>query len=629
MEFVFLKLLNMSIAAGWLILAVAAARLLLKRVPKWIACVLWGIVGIRLICPFSPESIFSLIPSAETISPEAVQYGENPVINSGITMINSSLNSVISGSFVPAPGDSVNPLHVWTAAAGFLWVLGLTTMLAYALISYLRLRHRLREGVLLRENIWVCDAVSSPFILGIIRPRIYLSSSMEAEAADYVIAHEMAHLKRRDYWWKPLGYVLLAVYWFNPLCWLAYILFCRDIEFACDEKAIKDMDMRERKAYSGALLSCNVQKRLVTACPLAFGEVGVKDRVKSVLNYRKPGFWVIIPGIGVAAVVAVCFLTNPITSGKLADDHAEPEDSFVEQYGKEQQGNSFDGNHLEIQNTEDGQDTNMQDTGSQSGNGLDNDMKEVSSQSGNGLGNDMKETGSQAGSNQGSDMQEGSQDNKSMTAEDAICKAILEHNASAHPEEYDLACCSFAALETLYGTPVPGSTTYTRAYYGWALYQEYKITEDGIKMVAGSHVPIKLSLDSNEEGYTLTEYWEPRDGSYFVSDIREECPSHIAEDMLDSQKFVLEQMQDCYHQAVQFSGLDTTAVIDKLLDTICSGPLTSSNPYDYIEAHFLEYRELTYYGEYSARYREERLASGALQGLEAAIMDIVCSPEPF
>lgn len=615
MEFVFLKLLNMSIAAGWLILAVAAVRRLLKRIPKWMACALWGIVAIRLICPFSPESIFSLIPSAETISPEAIQYGENPVINSGITMISSSLNSVISGSFVPAPGDSVNPLHVWTAAAGFLWVLGLTVMLAYTMISYLRLRHRLREGVLLRENIWVCDAVSSPFILGIIRPRIYLSSSMEAEAADYVIAHERAHLKRRDCWWKPLGYVLLAVYWFNPLCWLAYILFCRDIEFACDEKAVKDMDMRERKAYSGALLSCNVQKRLVTACPLAFGEVGVKDRVKSVLNYRKPGFWVIILGIGVAAVVAVCFLTNPITSGKPKDNHAEPGDLFVEQYGKDQQGNSLSGSSSEIQNREDGEDADAQGTDSQSGNDQ---------------GNDMKETGSQAGSNQGSDMQEtGSQDNKSMTAEEAICKAILEHNISAHPEEYNLACCSFVALETLCGAPVPESTTYKSTYYGWALYQEYKITEAGIELVAGSHVPVKLSFDSNDEGYVLTEYWEPRDGSYFVSDIREKCPSHIAEDMLDSQKFIMEQMQDCYHQAVQFSCLDTTAVIDKLLDTVCSGPLTSSNPYDYIEAHSLEYRELLYYGEYTARYREEHLASGTLQGLEAEIMNIICSPEQF
>lgn len=587
MEFVFLKLLNMSIAAGWLILAVAAVRLLLKRVPKWMACALWGIVAIRLICPFSPESIFSLIPSAETISPEAVQYGENPIISSG--------NSVISGYFVPAPGDSVNPLHVWTAAAGFLWALGLMAMLTYALISYLRLRHSLREGVPLRENIWVCDAVSSPFILGIIRPRIYLSSSMEKEVADYVIAHEMAHLKRRDCWWKPLGYVLLAVYWFNPLCWLAYILFCRDIEFACDEKAVKDMDMRERKAYSGALLSCNVQKKLVTACPLAFGEVGVKDRVKSVLNYRKPGFWVIILGIGVAIVVAVCFLTNPITSGNPMDNYAEPEDSFVEQYGKDQQGNSLSGSSSEIQNGEDGEDADAQGTDSQDGNTQDI----------------------------------GSRDNMIMTAEEAICKAILEHNVSAHPEEYDLACCSFVALETLCGAPVPESTTYKSTYYGWALYQEYKITEAGIEMVAGSHVPVKLSFDSNEEGYVLTEYWEPGDGSYFVSDIREKCPSHIVEDMLDSQKFIMEQMQDCYHQAVQFSCLDTTAVIDKLLDTVCSGPLTSSNPYDYIEAHSLEYRELLYYGEYTARYREERLASGTLQGLEAEIMNIICSPEQF
>lgn len=312
MDAVFINLLNRSIAASWLILAVILLRVLLKKAPKWIRCILWGIVAVRLVCPFSFESILSLIPSAETINPDIVRYSPKPAIGSGVPIMNHSMNPIISGSFAPAAGASANPLYIWMHIAGIIWLIGLSCLLCYALISFLRLRRKVSEAVLLRDNIWVADMVKSPFILGVIFPQIYLSSSTEESRIDPILAHEQAHIKRKDQWWKLLGHMLLAVYWFNPLSWAAYHLFCRDIELACDEKVICELDEAGKKLYSDALLSCSMQRRAVMACPLAFGEIAVKDRIKSVLNYKKTSFGFLLVSIAICIGVAVCFLTNPV-----------------------------------------------------------------------------------------------------------------------------------------------------------------------------------------------------------------------------------------------------------------------------------------------------------------------------
>lgn len=313
MSGIFLKLLNLSISASWLVLVVLALRLVLKRAPKWVNVLLWGMVALRLVLPFSIESALSLIPSAETVSPEVVRFDPAPTITSGVTIIDNAVNPSLSESFAAAPLASVNPLYVWTYLAGWVWLLGLAAMLLYALVSYLRLRRRVSASIPLRENIYVCDEVPSPFILGIVRPRIYLPSALDEAQRGSVLSHERAHLARRDHWWKPLGYVLLAVYWFNPLLWLAYTLLCRDIELACDERVLRGMDAGQVKAYSSTLLACSVPRRMIAACPLAFGEVGVGARVKNALRYKKPAFWVVAASVAVCVVVAVCFLTNPLT----------------------------------------------------------------------------------------------------------------------------------------------------------------------------------------------------------------------------------------------------------------------------------------------------------------------------
>ena len=313
MAAVFLKLLNLSISASWLVLAVLVLRLVSKRSPKWMNVLLWGIVALRLVLPFSIESALSLIPSAETVSPAAVQFDPAPTITSGVSVIDNAVNPSLSEHFSAVPTASVNPLYVWTEIAGWMWLIGLGAMLLYALVSYLRLRRRVSVSLPVQDHIYLCDAISSPFILGVVKPHIYLPSGLDEVQRQNVLSHEQAHLARRDHWWKPLGFALLAVYWFNPVLWLAYTLLCRDIELACDERVIRTMDESAVKTYSTVLLACSMPRKAVITCPLAFGEVGVKERVKNALHYKKPAFWVVAASVTVCIVVAVCFLTNPPT----------------------------------------------------------------------------------------------------------------------------------------------------------------------------------------------------------------------------------------------------------------------------------------------------------------------------
>lgn len=314
MSELFLKTLNMSISASWVVLAVIVFRFVLKKAPRWVNVLLWGMVAVRLVCPFSIESVFCLVPSANTL-PQEVISGPSFEVQTGVAIVDNPINNYLDDRYfegVTVPAN--NGFHVMMVLS-MIWLLGMAGMLAYTAISYFRLHRKVETAVLLRENMFQSEQVGSPFVLGIIKPRIYLPFNIEAITLEHVIAHEQAHIKRFDHWWKPLGFLLLTIHWFNPLLWLAYVLLCRDIELACDEKVIKNLNHEEKADYSRALLTCSlntgINRRMISACPLAFGEVSVKDRVKSVLNYKKPGFWMIVLAVVACVVVAVCFLTNP------------------------------------------------------------------------------------------------------------------------------------------------------------------------------------------------------------------------------------------------------------------------------------------------------------------------------
>lgn len=310
MDDVFLKLVNLSISASWLILAVLVLRVVLKKAPKWVMPLLWGVVALRLVCLFSIESALSLIPSAETIPSEIVTETREPVLYEQATLDIVTNPTLPSAAEVPV-GVSRQQAQVDFNIYSILWLAGMAALLVHALVSAGKLKRKLATAILLRDNIYESEFVDSPFVFGVVKPNIYLPMHMDEGTAAYVIAHERAHLARRDHWWKVLGYLVLALHWFNPLVWVAYILFCRDIELACDEKVVKGLDGAARADYSQALLSCAAPKRAVAACPLAFGEGNIKMRVKSALHYRKPAFWVAAAAVLAVVIVAVCFLTNP------------------------------------------------------------------------------------------------------------------------------------------------------------------------------------------------------------------------------------------------------------------------------------------------------------------------------
>lgn len=310
MDDVFLKLVNLSISASWLILAVLVLRVVLKKAPKWVMPLLWGVVALRLVCLFSIESALSLIPSAETIPTEIVTETRESVLYEQATLDIVTNPTLPSAAEVPV-GVSRQQAQVDFNIYSVLWLAGMAALLVHALVSAGKLKKKLATAILLRDNIYESEFVDSPFVFGVIKPKIYLPMHMDEGTAAHVIAHERAHLARRDHWWKVLGYLVLALHWFNPLVWAAYILFCRDIELACDEKVVKGLDGAARADYSQALLSCAAPRRAVAACPLAFGEGNIKTRVKSALHYKKPAFWVAAAAVLAVVIVAVCFLTNP------------------------------------------------------------------------------------------------------------------------------------------------------------------------------------------------------------------------------------------------------------------------------------------------------------------------------
>lgn len=461
----FLSFVNRSITAGWLILPVLCLRWCLRNFrSKDLICILWGLVGLRLALPFSLPTPFSLVPSAQTI-PTDIIYASSPAIDTGLSTLNQAVNPMLSASFSPDPAASTNPLQILLALAGLIWVIGIALFALYALISLLCLRHRLAEAVPVSENVWVCDHIASPFLLGLIHPHIYLPSSLDSQTAASVIAHEHAHLTRRDPIWKSIGFVLLALYWFHPLVWVAYVLFCQDMELACDARATRDFSPAERKTYAEALLACSLPYAGRSFCPLAFGEIGVKSRIRALMQGKKPSRLLVILTACVIVALAVCFLTDPVPS-----DPSESSTSAL------------------------------------------------------------------------------------ALTDEVISDVILTHY-NAHSTE-DLLCTeSHIPLLTTYRQNDDGSLKVTA--YLMVLYLELARDGDWFHEQSGSHIPTALTFHVQPDGScTLTEYWEPDDGSLYAPEVRTRFPEDIAERALDTQRYIDEQMKTCYDQAIAYWGLE-------------------------------------------------------------------------
>lgn len=546
MEAMFLQLVNLSMTAGWLVLAVLALRLLLRRAPKSILCAMWGLVGLRLLCPVSIESPLSLIPSVQTL-PETALTAAQPEIYSGVAVIDRVVNPVLANALTAAPGDSVNPTQILAAVLPWIWLCGMVGMLGYALFTTLRLRRRVSTAVLREKGVKESEFVKTPFVLGLVRPTIYLPFHMESADAAHVLAHERAHIRRGDPWWKALGFVLLAVCWFHPLMWVAYFFLCRDIEAACDEAVIRSLSREERQGYAEALLRLSMAAPALHGCPLAFGEVGVKTRIKGVMHYKKPGFWIVTLAVLAAMVVAVCFLTSPAAE-KTPEITLPPAENAETVQPQEQPEAPVVAE--EIEETQETQETEPE----------------------------------------------------SDPLEAAVTAAIIQRGEPAF-ENNTVRTAAFQCFdqqELAFDSDPPQPNQLT--LYGNALYLGFSVEDGILHQTEGSNIPVAITFSCEEEGYELVEYWQPGDGTDYAPDIRAKFPAEAAELALGDQPYLLQQFQLCYAQAVEESGVDPDVAIEAYLQELASEPSTSSNPQDYLEANPVAYRELTYYGAYTVAY---------------------------
>ena len=505
MSTLFLKLVNMSLSASWLVLVVLALRLVLKRAPKWVNVLLWGMVGVRLMLPVSIESTLSLVPSAEPVSP-----------------------AIIGGTAVRVGGSAAAGAASSPAAAGpglveilsYVWAVGAVLLFLYSVISWLRLQVRVREAVRLQGRIYQSERIDSPFVLGIIRPRIYLPYQLGREELPHVLAHEQAHIARKDHWWKPLGFLLLTAYWFNPILWMAYVLLCRDIELACDERVIRTLNNKQKADYARTLVACSMDRRAVAACPLAFGEIGVKERVKSVMNYKKPTFWLILLVAVVCIAVAVCFLTNPKTDN--AQDTNQP---AVETPAEPAQTPA---------------DTTPEETPAET----------------------PAEPAQAADDTQPSDTAETPAETvpeADSLLEQAISDAIYARYASDEPQgslwigdapEGTIWAESHAILAK--EDRVAGDTVVETTVYLYVLQEQFSEQDGALTVESGAACPTAITFRRGSDGSydAVEEYWEPRDGDAYVSDTRDKFPAAAAEEaLMNDQSYIDDLLAQCYQNA--------------------------------------------------------------------------------
>ena len=480
MSAVFLKILNMSISASWIAAVVLVLRLCLKRAPKWWNVLLWGLVAVRLMFPFSIESTLSLLPRAEVIRPAVAA-----------TPVQSGAAPVIGGAVAIASGIE-RQLSIWTVLS-WVWLFGVLALFLYTAVSTLHLRHQVCEAVRLRGNIYESEQVDSPFVLGILNPKIYLPYRMDARDQQHVLAHEQAHLRRGDQVWKPLGFLLLTIHWFNPLMWLSYGMLCRDIELACDEKVIRDLGCAQRADYMQALVACSVNRRRIAACPLAFGEIGVKERVKSVMNYKKPALWVMLLALALCVVLAGCFLTDPKDANpdSVADAVISSEESIPD---------AADTTPTEpavstVETTPDPVDT--------------------------------------------VDTTPGELDPASLN--EMIGQAVLEHYADT-VQDGQIHVESHAIL-------AQDENSGMLTVYLLVLQETYSVDGETLTLENGSYVPTAITFSIAASGDSPLEYWEPSDGSY-TDDIRAKFPADAAEEALNDQDYIEALKAECYQQAV-------------------------------------------------------------------------------
>ncbi len=539
MDSFFLDFLSMSLNAGYIILAIFFIRLIFSKIPKKYICFLWGLAGIRLIFPFSIESAMSIVPSGKPVNYTKLDSGYLVSVDFGIKTVDDVINYTVTNANEYA--------HSYTGSSDWIidvfigiWFAGVIAFLLYGIITYIKVKRNVSTAILLENNIYQCETVKSPFILGLIKPKIYIPFRIDEETKNYVLAHENAHIKHLDHIVKPLAFLVLAIHWFNPLVWLAYILLCRDIEKACDEKVIAEMEGEERKSYATALLNCAVNGRKITICPLAFGEVSVKNRIKGVVNYKKPAFRIIIIAVIACIAIAVCFMTNP----------KEPEHFYdsgyrinvtVESDGKITETKTVIASHNGI--------------GARLSNGTKFEIEEVNLQTGEFT---LKLSGTPlyaevmdelkgptdsiilldndaVGITQKSENGKESFTFKIIRGEsmdNAVARAIEEYKKQYYPEaDFIVSDSEFLDAEIL--KKDKDGNIKKIIVYTMSAYSTFGLREDGIENESGGSTACALTFEIDENcNYVLVDYWRADDGSTHAKSIYDKFPLNAARNAL-------------------------------------------------------------------------------------------------
>lgn len=641
MNDVFLQIANISITAGWIVIAVILLRLLFKKAPKWINCLLWGIVGLRLVFPFSIESALSLIPSVNTFTAPGFANEPNVSVETGFPAVDTAVNDYIDSRIFEGVSVSSTYFSDIMSVLSVIWVVGIIIMLLYAVISYIRLRNKMGTSTPLRDNIRQSENVASPFILGIIKPKIYLPYSLDSDEAECIIAHEKAHLKRFDHIIKPLAFVILSVYWFNPLIWVSYILLCRDIELACDEKVINSMVTEERQEYSVALLQNSVNRRTISACPLAFGEVGIKERVKSVMSYKKPTLWIILIAVISCIIASVCFLTNPKTDSlKLKDvyiNSATITDNFNP---KTEPYDLSEAEKLSLGNTLEKVKAKKKETDVEIGSpaysisvraaGM--DAIQIHYYDDNTYPciyykNEYYVAEDKSFNNNIYMLCMYNNRNSAVDIDKLISNAVMERYRSDKPTGYiDVEGHVILGTESKASATQSFKATETTVYCV-VKHQAYSFYNNELTSKYGIDCPaaITFSIDENN-AYTLKEFQVPAEGELLKSSVKEIFPENIAEDILKHyEKYQKELNDECYKKAKAYiTGLNSTETrINELLNVICSSPAQSSAPGDYIAAHKYEYDEIIKYDDIALKFIYSEFLKGNQTDLRGHVMALI------
>lgn len=308
MEQLFLQVLNMSLTASYVIVFVMIVRLCLKKSPKIFSYGLWSVVFFRLVCPFSFESLYSLLPQRAEVIPSDIMYAQTPQINSGIASVDQVINSILPPA---TPTASVNPIQIWITIGAIVWVIGILVLFLYSLVTVRRLHRHLQSVEELSNGIYEVQGLQTPFVFGLIKPSIYLPTGLSIHERSYILTHEKTHIRRFDHIIKPIAFIVLCIHWFNPLVWISFLLMSEDMELSCDERVIKELGSNIKKDYATSLLALSTGRRIIGGCPLAFGENDTRSRIKNILNYKKLTFWGALILVIAVGIIGIGLISNP------------------------------------------------------------------------------------------------------------------------------------------------------------------------------------------------------------------------------------------------------------------------------------------------------------------------------